>query len=88
MKTICDSSNFPQVHAQGRVAREGRTIPKELKTLCARLAHERCKQIAWANSKTLRIQVAERIAAGETETAVAAWLVGELVRAAGEQVRP
>ena len=57
--------------------KEPRLTPT-LRSLCGRLANERCKAAVWAESARLRQFARARLAEGESEVQVVAWLASQL----------
>ena len=64
-----------------------RTMPKPIKSLCARVALERTRKAAWDAAKALHAEARVMLSAGRTEDDVLAWLHGELCTALAAQAR-
>ena len=64
-----------------------KTMPKPLKSLCARVALERTRGAVWDAAKVLRVKSREMLDAGRSEVDVEAWLHGELAAAVASQSR-
>ena len=64
-----------------------KTMPKPVKSLCARVGMERTRKAAWDAAKALRAEARAMLDAGRTDDEVLAWLQGELGAALTSQSR-
>jgi hypothetical protein len=53
-------------------------LTPELKTLCAKIAHERCRPAQWKTAAELRKDATRVLASGQPVEGVQAWLQGLL----------